>query len=241
MIGLPVFVGRESELRKQCVLLADDDPLIIKLLEGTLRSAGYDTVCAGDGPAAVDASLTRDVDAVILDVVLPGFDGFEACTRIRAESSVPVLMLSVRGEPGDKVKALKLGADDYLTKPFSVDELVARVESVLRRASSDSKRTSLGVVRLGNVAIDFAHRAVFVDSDQIRLTPTEYALLQELASNVGKVLTHRDLLTRVWGPEYVDDTEYLHVFVSRLRRKLEAVPSAPQHLQTVAGVGYVLK
>ena len=226
---------------KPRVLLVDDDSLVVNYLQSALRDEGFEVLVEGNGLAAVTRALKEPFDFVVLDVVLPGLDGFEVCRRIRAESGVAILMLSVQSGPSDKVRALDLGADDYLSKPFALEELLARVRSVMRRAGHAAGDRSWGSHIVGDVTIDLATRTVSVGSEQVRLTPTEYSLLVELAANCGKVMTHRELLFRVWGLEYTGDTEYLHVFVSRLRRKLALSPSVAKCLSTVPRVGYVLK
>lgn len=228
-------------MRKLRVLVIDDDPLVVKFLEAGLREESFDVVCAGDGPSGVHMALSDSVDIVVLDFVLPGFDGLEACRRIRAESSVPILMLSVQDAAVDKIRALNLGADDYLSKPFVLEELCARINSILRRSSRGGSVRAYGRIHVGSLSVDLTRRVVSLHDKDVRLTPTEFALMQELAVNAGAVLTQRDLLTRVWGPEYVDDTEYLHVFVSRLRKKIETNHTHPEYLVTVPGVGYILQ
>jgi len=172
---------------------------------------------------------------------MPNVDGFEVCRRLREWSQVPIVMLSARGETLDKVRCLNLGADDFVTKPFAMDELIARVKSVLRRARMpDEIREPSSFIR-GNIEIDLLRRRVTVAGKEVRLTPTEYMLLQELASNVGKVLSHTHLLGRVWGADYVEDRQFLHVFINRLRTKLEADPQNPEYITTVSGVGYLFK
>jgi two-component system KDP operon response regulator KdpE len=168
---------------------------------------------------------------------MPGPDGFAVCQAIRQRSAVPIIMLSARGQEKDKVKALDLGADDYLTKPFGIEELLARVRAALRRGQMEGPATA-EVLDAGDLRIDFAARRVTREGAEVRLTPTEYALLVQLARSAGKVLTHTVLLQRVWGPEYRDESDYLWAYVRRLRRKLEADPEHPRHLLTEPGVGY---
>jgi two-component system KDP operon response regulator KdpE len=228
-------------MHKPRVLLVDDDSLVVTYLQSALGGEGFDVVVEGDGLAAVQLALKEPFDIVVLDVVLPGLDGFEVCSRIRAESGVAILMLSVQSGPSDKVHALDLGADDYLSKPFALEEFLARVRSLMRRAGHATGDRTWGRRTIGDVTIDRATRTVSVGSEQVRLTPTEYSLFVELATNCGRVMTHRELLFRVWGMEYTGETEYLHVFVSRLRRKLAVSPSVAKCLATVPRVGYVLK
>ena len=227
-------------MHKPRVLLVDDDPLVVKYLQSAFRGEGFETIVVGDGLAAVQSALADRYDIIVLDVVLPGIDGLEACRRIRAESAVPILILSVQSNATDKARALDLGADDYLSKPFALEELLARVRSIMRRIGNATGAHAWGRHTVGDLEVDLATRVVTVAGHQVQLTPTEYALLVELVANSGRVMTHRDLLSRVWGPEYARDTEYLHVFISRLRRKLQLGPSRTERLTTVPGVGYVL-
>jgi two-component system KDP operon response regulator KdpE len=180
-------------------------------------------------------------DLVILDIVMPKMDGFEVCRRLREWTQVPIIMLSAKGDESDKVKCLDLGADDYITKPFGKDELIARVRAVLRRAEAAATTSTKPSFACGDVRVNFASRQVTVAGNEVKLTPTEYTLLQELVLNASKVLTHTHLLNKVWGPEYRDEREYLHVFVRRLRSKLETDPTKPRYILTVPGVGYQFK
>ncbi len=223
------------------VLVADDDPIVVKFVSACLRNEGCDVIIATDGAAALEAVERELPDLVILDIVMPKVDGLEVCRRLREWAQVPIIMLSVRGETADKVRCLNLGADDFVTKPFAVDELVARVKSVLRRARMPGEVHEPSSFTRGDIEIDLLRRRVAVAGKEIRLTPTEYMLLQELVSNAGKVLSHTHLLGRVWGPEYVEDRQFLHVFISRLRTKLEADPQNPEYITTVSGVGYLFE
>ncbi|MFC1902384.1 response regulator transcription factor [Chloroflexota bacterium] len=175
---------------------------------------------------------------MVLDIMLPKLDGFEVCRRLREWSQIPIIMLSARGNDEDKVKCLDLGADDYITKPFSAHELMARVRAVLRRAQAAGAMPAQPPFIGGDLEINYAARRVSFAGNEVKLTPTEYSLLQELVLNTGKVLTHIHLLNKVWGPEYRAEREYLHTYVRRLRRKLEPDPAEPCHLLSVAGVGY---
>jgi len=228
-------------MRKKRLLLIDDDPLVVKFVEAGLGRQGFDVACAGDGPSGVHAALTEPFDLVILDVLLPGFEGTEVCRRIREESTVPILMLSVQGSVLDKTTALNLGADDYLTKPFALEELVARINAILRRSLRGPAATPRGRLHAGDITVDQSTHTVQVGERKVPLTPTEYALLQELVANANAILTHRDLLSRVWGSEHAGDAGYLHVFVSRLRRKLEPEAKEPRYIVTVPGIGYLLR
>ncbi|MBV9133784.1 MAG: response regulator transcription factor, partial [Chloroflexi bacterium] len=222
------------------VLVADDDPLIQRLVRTHLDRAGFRVLSAGDGEAALDMAAAEQPDLIVLDLMLPGIDGFEVCKRIREFSLVPVVMLTARGEQVDKLRGFEVGADDYLTKPFSPPELLARITAVLRRAERGSAASSPSVVRCGDLTIDFVRRRVLVHDQLVKLTPTEFQLLQQLALNAGKVLSHTELLTSVWGPEYRDDRDYLWAYVRHLRRKLEPDAEHPRHILSEPGYGYVL-
>lgn len=223
------------------VLIADDDPIVVKFVSAILKNEGCDVLTAADGATALEAVERDSPDLVILDIAMPNGDGFEVCRRLREWSQVPIIMLSARGETLDKVHCLNLGADDFVTKPFAMDELIARVKSVLRRARMPNEVREPSSFIRGNIEIDLLRRRVTVAGKEVRLTPTEYMLLQELVSNVGKVLSHTHLLGRVWGADYVEDRQFLHVFINRLRNKLEADPQNPEYITTVSGVGYLFK
>jgi two-component system KDP operon response regulator KdpE len=223
------------------ILVVDDDPLIVRLVRMHLDKAGYRVLVAMDGEQALDVCASELPDLVILDLMLPRKDGYEVCRAIREFSLVPVVMLTAKGEQVDKLRGFEMGADDYLTKPFAPAELMARVQAVLRRSRQGAAPAAAAVVRCGPIAIDFVRRRVTVDGEPVRLTPTEFKLLQQLAVNAGKVLSHTDLLTTVWGPEYRDDRDYLWAYVRHLRRKLEPNPDQPILIRSEPGVGYVLE
>ena len=218
------------------ILVVDDEPQILRSLRTTLASHGYDVQTAATGEEALAAVDGRLPDLVVLDLVLPGLSGLEVCRRLRARSSLPILVLSARGDERDKVAALDLGADDYLTKPFGVNELLARIRAALRRAVG--ARGPSAVVEAGALRVDFDRRQVTLDGAEVRLTPTEFDLLKVLVANAGRVLTHGYLLRTVWGPEYEGESQLLRVFIGQLRRKVERDPSRPQHILTDPGVGY---
>lgn len=222
------------------VLLVDDDPVILKFVGANLKARNFDVTTAEDGESALKAMEQTLPDLVILDIMMPGMDGVEVCRRIREWSRVPVIMLTAKNELNDKVTLLNLGADDYITKPFGIEELLARVRAVLRRKSGANIPDAVIFVS-DELQINFAERLVTVDGKAINLSPTEYDLLRELAQNVGKVLTHQMLLSRVWGAEYGNETEYLRVYVGRLRSKIEADPKKPKHILTKTGIGYHLQ
>ncbi len=226
-------------MRKQRVLVVDDEPETVKYVSANLRARGYEVITAQDGREALRLFQEHLVDLVILDIMMPGLDGFQVCQAIRRQSNVPIIMLSARGYQKDIVRALDLGADDYLTKPFGVEEMLARVRAVMRRALQQHAGTHPPLT-VGDLHIDFTARKVMVGGREIQLTPTEYDLLAHLARNAGRVVTHRALLQAVWGPEYGEETEYLWAYIRRLRQKIEPDPKSPRYIITQPGVGYYL-
>jgi two-component system, OmpR family, KDP operon response regulator KdpE len=218
----------------QRVLVVDDEPHILRALETTLRGAGYDVDTAATGESALTHAAVHPPDAVILDLVLPGKSGADVCRELRQWTQAPVLILSAVGEEREKVGALDAGADDYITKPFGVDELLARLRASLRRATTSGEP----VIEIGDLRIDLEKRAVFRDGELLQLTPHEFSLLRLFALNEGKLLTHQTILREVWGAAYQKESHYLHVYVSQLRRKIEPDPSRPSHLLTEPGAGY---
>jgi two-component system KDP operon response regulator KdpE len=221
------------------VVIVDDEPSLIKFVSQNLRARGYDVADAANGLEGVERVREYKPDLVILDINMPGMDGFEACSYIRQFSSAAIIMLTASGNEGDKIRALDLGADDYLTKPFGIGELMARVRAVMRRASQAEPRTGRQeALSAGDLQVDFEHRRVSFKGQPVKLTPTEYSLLEQLVTRPDQVLTHRELLSNVWGAEYRDETEYLRVYMGRLRRKLEDDPGNPRFLLTEPGVGY---
>ena len=224
------------------ILLVDDDPKLSAFVARQLRSEGYQLETARDGQEALDKATTRPPDLILLDLSMPVMDGTEALTRLRQWYEQPIIIISATDEEKQKDQALELGADDYLTKPFGLAELTARVRSALRRADQTGiTQGSEGVVKVGeDIVVDLSRRTVTRQGGDVSLTRTEYELLRYLASNPGKILTHRELLREVWGPEYGDETEYLRTFIKQLRRKLEPNPSRPIHIVTQPGIGYRL-
>jgi two-component system KDP operon response regulator KdpE len=221
------------------VLVVDDEPGILRALRTNLTGHGFQVETAETGAAALASFRVRKPDLVILDLGLPDMDGTEVIRAVRLESSVPILVLSVRGGERDKVAALDLGADDYLTKPFGVDELLARVRVSLRHAARPVSGSE-AVFRVGELEIDFEGRRVKLAGADLHLTPTEFELLKAFAAHPDKVLTDRMLLQAVWGPQYGDEAHYLHVYIARLRKKIEPDPQSPRYLLTEPGVGYRL-
>jgi two-component system KDP operon response regulator KdpE len=223
------------------VLVVDDEPQIRRALRLVLRANGYDVSEVGTGEGALDALVIQPFDLMILDLMLPDLDGVEVCRRLREWSRLPVVVLSAHGEEEVKVRALDEGADDYVTKPFSAPELLARMRSAMRRASSDSSATTEPVIHAGEVEIDLARRMVLRNDQEVHLTPTEYDLLRVLAKEIGRVITHGHLLRSVMGRGYEDSTGTLRVHIASLRKKLEANPARPKIIVTEPGIGYRLQ
>jgi two-component system KDP operon response regulator KdpE len=220
----------------QRILVVDDEPQILRALRATLRGAGYTVDSAATAEEALIAAAAHPPEAVILDLVLPDGSGTDVCRELRTWTQAPVIVLSAVGEEREKIAALDAGADDYVTKPFSVDELLARLRAVLRRSGASSEP----VVVVGDLRIDVAERAVTVAGERVKLSPHEFDLLRVLAQSQGKLLTHKMLLREVWGPAYQVEAHYLHVYISHLRRKIEPDPSSPRYLLTEPGAGYRL-
>jgi two-component system KDP operon response regulator KdpE len=221
------------------VLVVDDEPAILRALSVALRARGYDVVTASTGQAALDRAATDDPSAVILDLGLPDVDGIEVCRRIRQWSTVPIIVLTAEGADQRKVQALDDGADDYVTKPYSTPELLARLRVALRHRSAARGEPERSTLAVGDLLVDVAHHRVEVAGRAISLTPKEFDFLAFLARHPGRVLTHRAILHEVWGPEYDDEVQYLRVYASQLRKKLADDPARPR-LVTEAGVGYRL-
>jgi len=222
------------------ILVVDDEPRYVRLMEANLISEGYDVMKGYDGQSAVEMVADSKPDLVLLDVMMPGLDGFGACERIREFSSIPIIMVTAKGEEQDRVRGLDVGADDYIVKPFSATEVLARVRAVLRRAQVTDSTYDQSQFTHGNLRIDLARAEVFKDDDMIFLSATEYRLLLQFVHNQGNILTSEDLLVNVWGPEYREDKEILWVSISRLRQKLEDDPRNPQHIVTRSGMGYTM-
>lgn len=221
-----------------CVLVVDDDAHIITLLRRILESEKYRVIAAGGGTAAMDALKNQNIDIVLLDVIMPETDGYTVCQNIRQNSNIPIIMLTAMNSDQDKVKGLDAGADDFVTKPFAADVLLARVRAVLRRSNAVLPTPKRATFNNGRLEIDFTNKWIGVDGREVRLTPTEFRLIQELVVNKGKVLTHTQLLQRVWGVEYQQENEYLHVFVRGLRTKLGLKRLGPGAIESISGVGY---
>jgi DNA-binding response OmpR family regulator len=222
------------------ILVVDDEPRYVRLMEANLISEGYQVLKASNGQEAVELVADQRPDLVLMDIMMPVLDGFGATERIREFSNVPIIVVTAKGEERDRVRGLDLGADDYIVKPFSATELLARVRSVLRRAQNSGSTFQQSTFLHGNLRIDFARAEVFRDEKMVFLSATEYRLLLQLARNLGKVLASEQLLTDVWGNEYRDDKEILWVSISRLRQKLEVDPRNPVHIVTRPGLGYTM-
>ena len=225
-------------IRKTTILLVDDDPQLIRLVRANLESDRYRVLTALDAEAALQQLDAEKVDLVLLDIMLPEVDGYEICRRIREFSGVPIIMLTARAEDEDKVKGLRLGADDYLTKPFNLGELLARIEAVLRRARPVEEGKPR-IYTCDDIVVDFNRRRVTVKGAEVSLTLTEYKLLCELVTHAGRVLLHRELLTKVWGAEYQEENDYLRAYIRHLRRKIEVDPHRPQYIISKPGIGYL--
>lgn len=218
------------------VLVVDDEPQILRALKASLKGAGYEVETAETAEGALTAAALSPPDAVILDLVLPDGRGTDVCRELRTWSNVPVIVLSVVGEESEKVAALDAGADDYVTKPFGIDELLARLRAAMRRVEASSEP----VVEIGDLRVDLEKSAVSMAGKAVQLTPHEFRLLRLLAVNEGKLLTHSTILREVWGRAYADESHYLHVYVSQLRRKIEPDPTRPRYILTEPGAGYRL-
>lgn len=220
------------------VLLVDDDPQILRAVRTSLQARGYDVRTAGNGETALDLLANGDapIDVVVLDLGLPGIDGQEVIERARTWTNVPIIVLSVRDAQGQKVAALEAGADDYVTKPFGIPELAARIRAVRRRSEPEDRQG--GVLRFGDLEVDLGRQLVRLAQRDLHLTPTEYRMLEALVTNPGKLLTHRWLLQRVWGPGYATEAQYLRVFIRQLRAKLGDNPAKPRFVVTEPGLGY---
>lgn len=232
---LPRIAPREAKR----ILVVDDEPRMIGFIRMNLELEGYQVLEAHDGLKALEMVRTQLPDLVLLDVMMPGLDGFETLRMLREFSNVPVIMLTAKGEEEDKVRGLELGADDYVTKPFGSRELSSRVRAVLRRAEMPSASPEQAILKIDNrLSVDFNRREVIVEGKHIKLRPTEYRLLYHLIENAGWTVPHEQLLAKVWGYEYRDETHYVRLYVNYLREKIEEDPSNPKYILTERGIGY---
>lgn len=225
-------------MKKEDIVVVDDEKSILKLISSTLKVTGYNVYTGMDGEEALSLVEQHNPDLLLVDIKMPNLNGLEVCKRLREWSKVPIIVVSALSDANYAVEALDLGADDYLRKPFYVTELLARVRTQLRRAEDRPSQPQQSVFRSGPLCINFSRRQVSMGDAEVRLTPTEYSILEQLVQNAGKVLTHQMLLHRVWGPEYSEENEYLRVYIGRLRRKLDAGPNGPRFILTEQGVGY---
>ena len=227
-------------MKKFCILLVDDEQRILTFLRTRLKLGGYDVITAANGTEAIGQVQAQEPDLVVLDILMPGMDGFTTLKEIRTFSPVPVIILSARGSYDEKVKGLGLGADDYLAKPFNPEELLARIEAVRRRTLAGSKPRTPEQITLGDVVVDFNKHNISVRGEEVQLTRIEWLLLAELVRNAGTLMLYSDLLARVWGPEYRDDVQILRTWVSRLRNKLEKGSDGPPIIRTISKTGYII-
>jgi two-component system KDP operon response regulator KdpE len=225
--------------QKAKILIVEDEIEIVRVLQRSLLAHRYEVVTAYNGERALAILQKQSPDLMLLDLMLPGISGLEICRRVRESSDLPIIIISVQNRERDKVYALDLGADDYLCKPFGLDEVLARIRVALRHASRMFPRPEVEPsITLGPLHVDFTQRLVFVNDQEVKLTPTEYDLLKVFLQNRGKIMTQRMLLTQVWGNQHDSKSHYLHVYIGHLRRKIEPDPTQPRFLQTISGVGY---
>lgn len=222
--------------------MVDDEPRLVRLVREVLTAVGYKVLSAGDGQEALETLAVEQPDLILLDILLPGgMDGYQICSQVREFSTVPIIMLTAKAQEVDMLHGFDVGADDYLSKPFNAKELIARVKAVLRRSELPATGAMITADFVcGDLVISFARHKVKVRGQETSLTPTEFRLLQQLALNANRVMLHDNLLSKVWGPEYRDDIDYLRVYIRHLRRKIEKNPSEPRHILTTPGVGYML-
>lgn len=227
-------------MKKYRILVVDDEIRILNFLKTKLKASGYDVFSAGNGKEALELVQTQEPDLLVLDIVMPKMDGFETLKELRGFSPIPVIMLSAKGADTDKIKGLSLGADDYLAKPFNPDELVARIEAIRRRSTGEKKTVSQEQIIIGDVIIDLDKCRVSVDGTETSLTRIEWLLLSKLAQNAGRLMTYEDLLSTIWGPEYLNDVQILRTWISRLRAKIEKDTDASGIITTIPKVGYMM-
>ncbi|WP_247047718.1 response regulator [Arthrobacter rhizosphaerae] len=220
------------------VLVVDDEPQLLRALQVNLQAEGYQVLVALDGMTALQHAENHHPDLIVLDLGLPDINGVDVITRVRRTAGTPIIVLSARHGSEDKVRALDAGADDYVTKPFGLDELLARLRVAERRLTASDGGEQLSVVEASGFSVDLINRKVIRDGELVRLTPREWAILQLLVRNPGRLITQQQMLKKIWGPAYGSETQYLRVYMGQLRRKLEADPARPRHLLTEAGMGY---
>jgi DNA-binding response OmpR family regulator len=220
------------------ILVVDDEPRMVQLISMNLKLEGFEVISAQDGFQSLEKVTKEMPDLVLLDIMMPDMDGFETLKQIREISNVPVIFLSVKGEEGDRVHGLDLGADDYITKPFSPRELVSRIKAVLRRVEPENSVKKNSIKIDDDLTVDFEQRRVFVRGKEVRLRATEFRLLYQLVTNAGKLMSHETLLSRVWGPEYLDEDQYVRLYITYLRQKIEKDPKNPHYILSERGLGY---
>ncbi|MBI2862583.1 MAG: response regulator transcription factor [Chloroflexi bacterium] len=223
---------------ERSILVVDDEPRLVQAMRRYLEMEGYTVHATGDGEEALEKVRTLVPDLIVLDVMMPSLDGFETLRRLRKSSTVPVIMLTVRGDEADRIRGLQLGADDYVTKPFSQRELLSRIQAVLRRADLPPPAPKTAIVVDDDLTIDFARHRVIARGQQVQLRPTEYRLQYHLVSNAGRVITHEAILAKVWGEEYRDEAHYVRLYITYLRQKIEPDPAHPKYILTERGIGY---
>jgi two-component system KDP operon response regulator KdpE len=228
----------QENFQGRIILVVDDEVRMVRFIQLNLEHDGFQVITAYNGREALEQVRSQLPNLVLLDVMMPDLDGFEVLENIREQSTVPVIMLTAKGEEDDRVRGLELGADDYITKPFSPRELVSRVRAVLRRTEAESKLAAGMIDVDGRLKLDFNRREIWIDDQLVQLRPTEYRLLYHLVQNAGWVITHEQLLTKVWGYEYRDEPHYVRLYINYLRKKLEENPANPKYILTERGVGY---
>lgn len=232
-------------MKSNKIIVVDDEPIILRFVSANLKSIGYEVTTVSSGEEFFDKFDLVSPDLILLDIMMPGQDGFEVLEKLRKFSSVPVIMLSARSNSKDKVQGLNVGADDYLTKPFSLDELFARVNAVLRRSQTkltETYLTNTPVIRTGVLTIDISSKRCWIQEEELKLTQTEYSVMEILALNVDKIVPHKTLLSEVWGPQYRDDVEYIRVGIARIRRKIKEMSEEKEdYIITYPGLGYMLR
>lgn len=228
-------------MKKPVAMVVDDESNILRFVRANLRASGFEVVSATTGNEALATYEEANPNVIILDLMLPDIDGLEVCRKIRNASDVPIIIITARDDIQDAVEGLNAGADDYVTKPFAVEELLARVNAVMRRVKSSVTQMPADKIKLGNLLIDLSQRQVIINGQTAHLTPTEFKLLTYLANNADKVVAHEELLVAIWGNEYKECTHYLRVSIGRLRQKIEADPGNPEYIVTCSGVGYMIR
>ena len=228
-------------MKKPVALVVDDESNILRFVRANLRASGYEVASATNGAEALAQFEAVNPNVVVLDIMLPEIDGLEVCRRIRNISDIPIIMITAKDDIQDAVEGLNAGADDYITKPFAVEELLARINAVMRRVKNVVTQTPADKIKLGNLLIDLSQRQAIINGQSAHLTPTEYRLLTYLVNNVDKVVSHEELLIAIWGSEYKECTHYLRVSIGRLRQKIETDPSNPEIIVTCSGVGYMIR